>query len=142
MRGRWGEGGGAEGGVSRVYTERCRWDPQHHGACGQPRRGLPLLASITRRGVSDQPPLVRAPHTRQHPQAACKEEAVRKLLVAADTAGSGALGDEAIADALARAGLRFTQHQLLTLRRRLDRGRTGVVATQELLAALGLSGDC
>ena len=64
---------------------------------------------------------------------------MRSALVAADPSGSGQLCDDAIAAALSAGGVHFTQHQVVALRRRLDRGRAGGVTSEELLAALGLA---
>ncbi|GBF93267.1 protofilament ribbon of flagellar microtubules [Raphidocelis subcapitata] len=73
-------------------------------------------------------------------QAKGREEALRAALVAADSDGSGLLPDAALEAALSSAGLRFTRHQLIALRRRVDGERAGAVAAEEVLRLLGAEG--
>jgi hypothetical protein len=64
---------------------------------------------------------------------------VRTALIETDLQGVGYLTGEQLDQALARAGLKFTRHQVISLRRRLDRDRTGSVTTDDVLAVLGLA---
>lgn len=66
------------------------------------------------------------------------EDGVRSALVASDTEGSGHLSGSQVEVALAAAGLKFTRHQIIALRRRVDRDRTGYVAPEEMLQLLGI----
>lgn len=73
-------------------------------------------------------------------QVASKAGAVRASLVAADGAGgAGFLTSEALEGALGSCGLKFTCHQVISLRRKLDRDRAGSAPTAEVLAALGIA---
>ncbi|WIA37576.1 hypothetical protein OEZ86_014482 [Tetradesmus obliquus] len=72
-------------------------------------------------------------------QAAGKADAVRTALIETDSQGVGYLAGEQLDQALSRAGLKFTRHQVISLRRRLDRDRTGSVTTDDVLAVLGLA---
>jgi Ca2+-binding EF-hand superfamily protein len=67
-----------------------------------------------------------------------KEDLVRSSLVAADKAGSGSLTGEQLEVGLAAAGLKFTRHQAISLKRRLDRSNTGSISIEEFLGLLGL----
>ncbi|KAI8464444.1 MAG: hypothetical protein J3K34DRAFT_526184 [Monoraphidium minutum] len=67
-----------------------------------------------------------------------REDALRAALVAADADGCGALEGGQMEAAFEAAGLRFTRHQLVSLRRRVGRERGGAVGAEEILALLGL----
>ncbi|KAF6256559.1 hypothetical protein COO60DRAFT_1627135 [Scenedesmus sp. NREL 46B-D3] len=72
-------------------------------------------------------------------QAASRADAVRTALIETDSQGVGYLTCEQLGQALSRAGLKFTRHQVISLRRKLDRDRTGSVTTDDVLAVLGLT---
>jgi Ca2+-binding EF-hand superfamily protein len=67
------------------------------------------------------------------------EEAIRTELIKADKEGSGSVSGEALEAALEAAGLKFTRHQAICLRRRLDREKTGTLSIEEFLSVLGIS---
>eukprot|EP00879_Flechtneria_rotunda_P003529 GHRR01003761.1.p1 GENE.GHRR01003761.1~~GHRR01003761.1.p1 ORF type:complete len:637 (+),score=222.63 GHRR01003761.1:163-2073(+) len=71
-------------------------------------------------------------------QAAGKGDAVRAALIEADSQGVGYLTGEQLEQALWQAGLKFTRHQVISLRRRIDKDRTGTVATDDVVAILGI----
>lgn len=56
----------------------------------------------------------------------------------ADTLGSGLLNQEQLEAALTSAGLKYTRHQAINLRRRLDKEKSGSVAVEDLLHWLGI----
>ncbi|GAX85745.1 hypothetical protein CEUSTIGMA_g13160.t1 [Chlamydomonas eustigma] len=68
-----------------------------------------------------------------------REEAIRTELIRVDKEGSGSVSGEALESALEAAGLKFTRHQAICLRRRLDREKTGSVSIEEFLNVLGIS---
>jgi hypothetical protein len=71
-----------------------------------------------------------------------REAQLRAALVAADSEGCGQLAGAQLEAAFDAAGLRFTRHQLIALRRRADKERGGgAVATEEVLRMLGLGGS-
>ena len=72
------------------------------------------------------------------PQAAGKADAVRTALIETDSQGVGYLAGEQLDQALSRAGLKFTRHQAISLKRRLDRNNTGTISIEEFLGLLGL----
>ncbi|GIL45577.1 hypothetical protein Vafri_2780 [Volvox africanus] len=71
-------------------------------------------------------------------QVSGKEDAVRAALIAADKAGTGALGGEDLEAGLLAAGLKFTRHQAISLKRRLDKNKTGTISIEEFLGLLGI----
>lgn len=73
-------------------------------------------------------------------QVSGKEDAVRTALIAQDKAGSGALTGEQLEVALRAAGLKFTRHQAVSLKRRLDGNSTGTISIEEFLGLLGIRG--
>lgn len=72
-------------------------------------------------------------------QAAGREEAIRTAFIQADCNGSGLLGQEQLEAALTAAGLKFTRHQAINLKRRLDKDKSNNVAIEDFLKWLGLS---
>uniref|UniRef100_A0A7S0S6H3 EF-hand domain-containing protein n=1 Tax=Chlamydomonas leiostraca TaxID=1034604 RepID=A0A7S0S6H3_9CHLO len=72
-------------------------------------------------------------------QAAGKEEAIRTAFIEHDKNGSGVLSGEELEAALAAAGLKFTRHQAISLKRRLDKDKSGGVNIEEFLSALSIS---
>ncbi|KIY92203.1 EF-hand domain-containing family member C2 [Monoraphidium neglectum] len=71
-----------------------------------------------------------------------RDAQLRAALVAADSEGCGQLAGAQLEAAFDAAGLRFTRHQLIALRRRADKERGGgAVATEEVLRMLGLGGS-
>lgn len=44
-----------------------------------------------------------------------------------------------LAEGLCFSGLKFTRHQIIAVRRRLDKDRTGTVRTDEFLQVLGIA---
>jgi len=68
-----------------------------------------------------------------------REEDIRAAFVAADTNGTGTIGPEALEKAVLDVGLKCTRHQLLSLQRRLDKEKEGVVRIEELLNILGIA---
>ncbi len=72
-------------------------------------------------------------------QAAGREEAIRTALIESDTHGSGLLSQEQLEAALGAAGLKFTRHQAISLKRRLDKEKSDSVAVEDFLKWLGLS---
>lgn len=71
-------------------------------------------------------------------QVSGKEDAVRAALIAADKAGTGALSGEDLEAGLLEAGLKFTRHQAISLKRRLDKNKTGTIGIEEFLGLLGI----
>ncbi|KAL6762171.1 hypothetical protein V8C86DRAFT_2521922 [Haematococcus lacustris] len=71
-------------------------------------------------------------------QAAGKDDIIRTAFIECDKSGSGQLSGDELEEALTAAGLKFTRHQAISLKRRLDKDRTGSVATEDVLAALGI----
>lgn len=63
---------------------------------------------------------------------------MRAALLSADASGQGFLTSEQLEQGLAAAGLKFTRHQVISLRRKLDKERAGSAAAADVLAALGL----
>lgn len=63
---------------------------------------------------------------------------MRSALIETDSQGVGYLTGDQLEAALAKAGLKFTRHQAISLRRRMDKNRTGSVTAEEVLAVLGL----
>lgn len=74
-------------------------------------------------------------------QAAGKEDAIRTALIEYDRDGSGRLSGEDFEMALRAAGLKFTRHQAISLKRRLDKDRSNTVPVHELLSLLGISDE-
>lgn len=72
-------------------------------------------------------------------QVAGREDLVRTAFIEMDKNGSGLLSGEELEGALASAGLKFTRHQAIALKRRLDRDRSGSVSIEEFLSALGIA---
>jgi len=72
-------------------------------------------------------------------QAAGKADAVRTALIDADREGLGQLTGEQLEQALTAAGLKFTRHQVIGLRRRMDKDRTGTVTTDDVLSVLDIA---
>ena len=66
-----------------------------------------------------------------------REDAVRTAFIRCDHTGTGQINTEELESALASAGLKFTRHQCITLRRHLD--RAGGTTIEEFLEVLGLS---
>lgn len=62
---------------------------------------------------------------------------MRGALAAADSSGEGFIAPEALEQALAAAGLKFTTHQVVSFCRKLERG-TGSVLLADVAAALGV----
>ncbi len=84
---------------------------------------------------------VAVPHANSlYPQVAGCSDTVRAVLAESDPEGLGYISGDGLEAALTAAGLKFTPHQAISLRRRLDRERTGSVLTDDVLAALGLAG--
>lgn len=71
-------------------------------------------------------------------QAAGKVDAIRTALIEHDRSGSGVLGGEELEAALAAAGLKFTRHQAISLKRRLDKDKSGCVNIEEFLELLNI----
>lgn len=67
-----------------------------------------------------------------------REEAIRTAFIAMDKNGSGMLSESELEGALAAAGLKFTRHQAVSLKRRLDKDGSGAISIDELLSAMGL----
>ncbi|KAG2435098.1 hypothetical protein HXX76_007184 [Chlamydomonas incerta] len=67
-----------------------------------------------------------------------KEDAVRSSLIAADKGGSGSLSGDDLEAGLQSSGLKFTRHQAISLKRRLDKNKTGTISIEEFLGLLGL----
>jgi hypothetical protein len=72
-------------------------------------------------------------------QIAGREDAVRTAFISLDKNGSGQLSGEELEGALCAAGLKFTRHQAMSLKRRLDKDKTGTISISEFLQALGLA---
>jgi hypothetical protein len=106
--------------------------------CGVPLKHSPAAPSFCATNRKPTPTLTSTP-PRRPPQVEGREEALRAALVAADGEGSGLLGDDALDAALSAAGLKFTRHQLIALRRRADRERRGGVGTEEVLRLMGVA---
>lgn len=68
-----------------------------------------------------------------------REEAVRTAFIKMDRNGSGSLSGSELEAALAAAGLKFTRHQAISLKRRLDKDGSGTISIDEVLGAIGLS---
>jgi len=68
-------------------------------------------------------------------------EEIRTAFIEMDTDGSGYLDDHELEAALAKAGLKFQAHQIISLRRKLDTDRSGTVSIEEFLAHLGIKHD-
>ena len=66
------------------------------------------------------------------------EDAIRTAFIEADKAGTGRLSATDVEVPLKASGLKFTSHQIVVLRRRLDKERTGSVSIQEFLHLLGI----
>jgi EF-hand domain-containing protein 1 len=66
------------------------------------------------------------------------EDAIRAAFIEADKAGTGQLGSDNVEQPLKACGLRFTSHQVVVLRRKLDKERTGSVSIQDFLQLLGV----
>ena len=79
------------------------------------------------------------PCPRKPTQVRGREDALREALVAADAEGSGRLEEPQMEAAFGAAGLKFTRHQLIALRRRVDREHSGGVAAEEILQLVGMS---
>ena len=67
-----------------------------------------------------------------------REDAVRTAFIEADRAGNGTLSGDELDAALTSAGLKYTRHQTISLRRRMDKDKSGMVSIEEFLAALGI----
>ncbi|KAG1675125.1 hypothetical protein FOA52_003348 [Chlamydomonas sp. UWO 241] len=67
-----------------------------------------------------------------------REELVRTAFIAMDKNGSGLLSGSELEAALTAAGLKFTRHQAQSLKRRLDKDKSGTISIDEFLHALGL----
>ena len=67
-----------------------------------------------------------------------REEAIKTAFLSRDKAGTGSIGGEELDAALSEAGLKFTKHQAVSLKRRMDQDKTGKINVAELLGALGL----
>mmetsp|Transcript_2187 Transcript_2187/g.5552 ORF Transcript_2187/g.5552 Transcript_2187/m.5552 type:complete len:646 (+) Transcript_2187:132-2069(+) len=74
-------------------------------------------------------------------QATGKEDAIRTAFIEFDKDGSGKLSGEDFEAALRAAGLKFTRHQAISLKRRLDRDRSNSVPVHELMSLLGISDE-
>lgn len=72
-------------------------------------------------------------------QAAGREELIRTAFIEHDKNGSGLLSGEELEAALSAAGLKFTRHQAISLKRRLDKDKSGSVSIEEFLSALGIA---
>jgi len=72
-------------------------------------------------------------------QCAGREESVRTAFIAADAGGSGSLAGGALEAAMAAAGLKFTRHQAIALKRKLDKDKSDSVSIEDFFAAVGLS---
>eukprot|EP00955_Chlamydomonas_euryale_P010403 111758-Chlamydomonas_euryale.AAC.6 len=68
-----------------------------------------------------------------------REDAVRTAFIAMDKNGSGQLSGSELEGALREAGLKFTRHQAMALKRRLDKDKSGTICIDEFLHALGLA---
>ncbi|PNH03302.1 EF-hand domain-containing family member C2 [Tetrabaena socialis] len=71
-------------------------------------------------------------------QSSGKEDAARAALIAADRAGTGSLNGEELEAGLKAAGFKFTRHQAISLKRRLDQNKTGTISIEEFIGLLGL----
>jgi Ca2+-binding EF-hand superfamily protein len=71
-------------------------------------------------------------------QAAGREDVIRTAFIEYDKNGSGVLSGEELEAALSAAGLKFTRHQAISLKRRLDKDKSGSVSIEEFLSALGI----
>ncbi|GMH37490.1 hypothetical protein BSKO_05363 [Bryopsis sp. KO-2023] len=69
-------------------------------------------------------------------QIAGREDEVRKCFINIDTDGSGHLSGDELEAALTHADFKFTRHQVIALRRRMDRDKNGTIDIEEFLAAL------
>ncbi len=67
----------------------------------------------------------------------CSASGLQEGLRTALASAGPTLSSEAMSDALASCGLRFTAHQMVALSRRLDKERCGKVKADDLLVALG-----
>ena len=74
-------------------------------------------------------------------QAAGKEDAIRTAFIEFDRNGSGKLNGDSFEAALQAAGLKFTRHQAISLRRRLDKDNLNIVPVHEFLSLLGISDE-
>lgn len=72
-------------------------------------------------------------------QIAGREEDIRTAFIAMDTDGSGLLSGSELEGALHSAGLKFTRHQCMSLKRKLDKDKSGTISIDEFLVALGLT---
>ncbi|MEW5310689.1 MAG: hypothetical protein WDW38_002460 [Sanguina aurantia] len=68
-----------------------------------------------------------------------KSEAVRSAFIEMDKSGSGSMSGEELEGALYKAGMKFTRHQAVVLRRRMAKDNTGGVLIEEFLGTLGIS---
>ena len=67
-----------------------------------------------------------------------REEDMRTAFIQMDANGSGLLSGDELEGALRATGLKFTRHQCMALKRRLDKDKSGAISIDEFLAALGL----
>lgn len=72
-------------------------------------------------------------------QAVGKEDAIRTAFIEFDKHGSGKLSGDHFEAALHAAGLKFSRHQAISLKRRLDKDKLDSVSVHEFLALLGIS---
>ena len=72
-------------------------------------------------------------------QVSGREEAIRTAFIKTDKSGSGMINGDDLEQVLTTAGLKFTRHQAICLKRRLDKEKSGSVPVSEFLTALGLS---
>jgi EF-hand domain pair len=68
-----------------------------------------------------------------------KGDAIRTAFIEMDSEGSGHIAGNELEVALSKAGLKFTRHQMIALRRRLDKDHTGAVAIEEFMDAMAIS---
>jgi Ca2+-binding EF-hand superfamily protein len=66
------------------------------------------------------------------------EDAIRTAFIDADKAGTGQLSAADVEVPLKASGLKFTSHQIMVLRRKLDKERTGSVCIHDFLQLLGI----
>lgn len=103
--------------------------------CLPPPCWLDARVSETAAQSADTPPLLPPPAPQINQG---NEEEIRTAFIEMDTDGSGYLSGDELEAALAKAGLKFQRHQIISLRRKLDEDKSGAVSIEEFLHYLGI----